>query len=154
MRPNNLLGRRQNLIQTHPRRIQDHRILRRPQWSDRPGGVLLISGADVALDLSRIDVDPSVAQFQPAAVRPRLGAGDHEQLQVGVRVRALMPVGFAGAFRWSELVGLNSEDLEFNENGLVVHLRRSKTDPEGQGRKVGIPYGSTPATCPVRALKT
>ena len=62
-----------------------------------------------------------------------------------IRDRALILVGFAGAFRRSELVGLNIEDLEFNENGLVVHLRRSKTDPEGQGRKVGIPYGSTPA---------
>ena len=62
-------------------------------------------------------------------------------------------IGFAGAFRRSELVGLNIEDLEFNKNGLVVHLRRSKTDPEGQGRKVGIPYGSTPATCPVRAVE-
>src|ERR1039458_7092632 len=64
-----------------------------------------------------------------------------------------MLVGFAGAFRRSELVGLDIEDLEFNENGLVVHLRRSKTDPEGQGRRVGIPYGSSPATCPVRALE-
>ena len=70
-----------------------------------------------------------------------------------VRDRALMLIGFAGAFRRSELVGLDIEDLEFNENGLVVHLRRSKTDPEGQGRKVGIPYGSTPATCPVRAVE-
>jgi integrase len=67
--------------------------------------------------------------------------------------RALILLGFAGAFRRSELVGLNVEDLEFNENGLVVHLRRSKTDPEGQGRKVGIPYGLAPATCPVRAVE-
>ena len=77
---------------------------------------------------------------------------DPERL-IDVRDRALLLVGFAGAFRRSELVGLNTEDLEFNDNGLVVHLRRSKTDPEGEGRKVGIPYGSTPATCPVRALK-
>ena len=69
------------------------------------------------------------------------------------RDRALLLIGFAGAFRRSELVSLNVEDLEFNENGLVIHLRRSKTDPEEQGRKVGIPYGSTPATCPVRAVK-
>ena len=70
-----------------------------------------------------------------------------------VRDRALLLVGFAWAFRRSELVGLDIEDLEFNENGLVVHLRRSKTDPEGQGRKVGIPYGLAPVTCPVRAVQ-
>jgi len=35
-----------------------------------------------------------------------------------------------------------------------VTLRRSKTDQEGQGRKVGIPYESNPETCPVRVLQT
>ena len=80
-------------------------------------------------------------------------AGLDPDRALDVRDRALILVGFAGAFRRSELVGLDIEDLEFNENGLVVHLRRSKTDPEGQGRKVGIPYGSTPATCPVRAVE-
>lgn len=70
-----------------------------------------------------------------------------------VRDRALVLVGFAGAFRRSELVGLDIEDLEFNDEGLVIHLRRSKTDQIGEGRKVGIPYGSAPATCPVRAVK-
>lgn len=80
-------------------------------------------------------------------------AGLDPERPLDVRDRALMLVGFAGAFRWSELVGLNVEDFEFNDDGLVVHLRRSKTDPEGLGRKVGIPYGSTPATCPVRALQ-
>jgi integrase len=34
-----------------------------------------------------------------------------------------------------------------------VTLRRSKTDQEGEGRKVGIPFGSTPACCPVRTLR-
>jgi integrase len=38
-------------------------------------------------------------------------------------------------------------------DGLVVTLRRSKTDQEGKGAEKGIPYGSTPATCPVRALR-
>jgi site-specific recombinase XerD len=70
-----------------------------------------------------------------------------------VRDRALLLAGFAGAFRRSELVGLDVGDLELGRDGLVVNIRRSKTDQAGQGRKVGIPYGSTPATCPVRALE-
>ncbi len=70
-----------------------------------------------------------------------------------VRDRALLLAGFAGAFRRSELVGLDVGDLELNSAGLIVTIRRSKTDQEGQGRKVGLPYGSTPATCPVRALE-
>ena len=69
-----------------------------------------------------------------------------ETLQ-GWRDRALLLVGFAGAFRRSELVSLDYADLDFQSAGLVVTLRRSKTDPEGQGRKVGIPPGSG-VTCP------
>jgi site-specific recombinase XerD len=72
---------------------------------------------------------------------------------LGVRDRALLLVGFASAFRRSELVSLNYEDLTFDRNGLTVLLRRSKTDQTGEGRKVGIAYGSNPATCPVRALQ-
>jgi integrase len=72
---------------------------------------------------------------------------------IGTRDRALLLVGFAGAFRRSELVALDVEDVQFSSDGLVVTLRRSKTDQEGEGRKVGIPYGGNPDTCPVRALK-
>lgn len=72
---------------------------------------------------------------------------------IGLRDRALLTVGFAGAFRRSELVGLTAGDVDQTRDGLVVTLRRSKTDQEGRGRKVGIPFGSDPATCPVRALR-
>jgi site-specific recombinase XerD len=71
----------------------------------------------------------------------------------GHRDRALLLLGFAGAFRRSELVALERKDLAFGADGLTVAIRRSKTDQEGRGRKVGIPYGSEPLTCPVRALQ-
>lgn len=51
----------------------------------------------------------------------------------GLRDRALLLVGFAAALRRSELVGLDVEDLEENGDGLVVRIRRSKTDQEGKG---------------------
>jgi hypothetical protein len=44
-------------------------------------------------------------------------------------------------------------DLSFGEDGLEVLSRRSKTDQEGLGRKVGIPFGGRPRTCPVRAVR-
>ena len=72
---------------------------------------------------------------------------------VGLRNRALILIGFAGAFRRSEIVGLDKADLEFNREGLIINLRRSKTDQEGQGRKVGIPYGTRLETCPIRTLE-
>lgn len=72
---------------------------------------------------------------------------------IGARDRALILLGFAGAFRRSEVVSLDVTDLNFNRDGLTVTLRRSKTDQDGIGRKLGIPYGSNPETCPVRVLQ-
>lgn len=45
----------------------------------------------------------------------------------GIRDKALILLGFAGAFRRSELVGINVEDLEFKEEGLLVRLSFTKT---------------------------
>jgi integrase len=73
---------------------------------------------------------------------------------IGARDRALVLLGFAGAFRRSEVVGLDVEDCAFGRDGLTVTLRRSKTDQDGTGRKIGIPYGSNPETCPVRTIQT
>jgi site-specific recombinase XerD len=60
----------------------------------------------------------------------------------GLRDRALLLLGFAGALRRSELVALNIEDLEETAEGLLVRIRRSKTDQEGAGDFVSIPHGS------------
>jgi integrase len=65
----------------------------------------------------------------------------------------LLLLGFAGALRRSELVGLDVDNVCEGADGLTVRLRRSKTDQEGAGRTVGIPYGSNPITCPVRAWR-
>ena len=73
---------------------------------------------------------------------------------IGLRDRAMVLLGFAGAFRRSELVALDFEDCTFGKDGLTVTLRRSKTDQDGVGRKIGIPYGSNPDTCPVRTVQT
>jgi integrase len=56
-------------------------------------------------------------------------------------------------FRRTELVSLDVADIAFNGDGLVVTLRRGKTDQEGIGRKVGLPFGSNPLTWPVRSLR-
>ncbi len=71
----------------------------------------------------------------------------------GTRDRALLLVGYAGAFRRSELAGLAVQDLAWVEEGAVLTLARSKTDQQGQGRQVAIPHGAHAATCPVRALR-
>ena len=58
----------------------------------------------------------------------------------GKRDRALLLVGFAGAFRRSELVGLDVADVRFDSTAMAVLVRRSKTDQEGAGMTKVIPY--------------
>ncbi len=72
---------------------------------------------------------------------------------VDVRDKALLLLGFAGAFRRAELVALDVEDIKEVPEGLVVMLRRSKVDQEGEGRKVGIPKARRARLCPVAAVK-
>src|ERR1035438_9356029 len=72
---------------------------------------------------------------------------------LGVRDRVLLLIGFCGAFRRSELTALDRDAIEITRDGLVVTIRRSKTDQEAEGRKIGIPYASHLETCPVRSLQ-
>jgi site-specific recombinase XerD len=72
---------------------------------------------------------------------------------LGVRDRALLLIGFCGAFRRSELVALDTADVTFTREGLTLMIRRSKTDQEAEGRKIGIPYASHVETCPIRSLQ-
>ena len=91
-----------------------------------------------AAPLSLVDLRAAVARV-PAGLR-------------GLRDRAMLLLGFAGAFRRSELVALDVDDIEQVDEGIVVTVRRSKTDQESEGRRVGIPLGAHAETCPVAAL--
>ena len=71
---------------------------------------------------------------------------------IGKRDRALLLLGFAGAFRRSELVGLTVADLIDADGGLRVVIRHSKTDQEGQGQEIAIPAGGK--LRPVEAIRT
>ena len=66
--------------------------------------------------------------------------------------KAILLLGFAGGMHRSEIVAINIEDLQHGEEGFAVQIRRSKTDQTGAGRKIGIPYGQGPLTCPVKAV--
>jgi len=62
----------------------------------------------------------------------------------GRRDRAMVILGFAGAFRMSEVVALNVEDLEFE--GVRITIRRSKTDQEGKGQTIAGPARRRPVS--------
>ncbi|WP_311245456.1 MULTISPECIES: tyrosine-type recombinase/integrase [unclassified Microbacterium] len=68
---------------------------------------------------------------------------------LGHRDAALLVMGFAGAFRRSELASRLVGDVTVHtEDGLHVRLLTSKTDQEGRGSVKGLPYGANPLTCP------
>jgi len=58
----------------------------------------------------------------------------------GMRDKALLLIGFAGAFRRAELVSIQVEDILFVDEGMIIHMRRGKTDQVGKGRDIAIPF--------------
>lgn len=79
---------------------------------------------------------------------------DNEPSLAGARDRALLLVGFFGAFRRSELARLHVEDLHDDPRGLVVELPWSKTNQYGtQHDLVALPRLARPDRCPVTALE-
>lgn len=71
-----------------------------------------------------------------------------------IRDRALLLLTFAGAFRRSELVAVNVEDITFTNKGMEIKIHRSKTDQEGEGyTKVIMPAKEDKMYCPIITLK-
>lgn len=68
------------------------------------------------------------------------------------RDSALLQMGFFGAFRRSELVALEVSYLQWEREGLLILLPRSKTDQAGEGLNKAIPYGDS-LCCPAKALR-
>jgi site-specific recombinase XerD len=69
------------------------------------------------------------------------------------RDRAVLLFGFAAALRRSELAALLVGEVIDTADGLRLAVARSKTDQEAEGEVLGLPYGSNPPTCPVRAWR-
>ncbi len=70
-----------------------------------------------------------------------------------LRDRTLLLVGFAGAFRRSELVAIRIGDVTFSDAGVLIDVRRSKTDQVGRGHVKAIPRLPGPRRlCPARTL--
>lgn len=64
----------------------------------------------------------------------------------GTRNAAILALGFSAALRRSEIIGLRLEDVKFisernKPKGIIVTIRKSKTDQEGKGQDIAIPYG-------------
>ena len=104
-----------------------------------------VRGIRRTLGTAKIKKVPATAE-RLLAMAANTGAG-----LKGLRDRALLLIGFAGALRRSELVALNIEDIEEAPDGMKITIRHSKTDQEGAGQTIAIPFGKI--ACPVAALK-
>lgn len=72
---------------------------------------------------------------------------------IGIRDRALLLVGFAGALRRSEVVGIDVSQCAWHRDGLIITVPESQERRDGPAQDVGLPYGRHPVTCPVRAFE-
>lgn len=98
------------------------------------------------MDSIRHNIGTAADKKQAAVIDDiRLMVNTLDNRLIGIRDRAMLLIGFAGAFRRSELTGLTMDNIEFNRNGVTITLHTEY--------KKGIPYGSNEDTCPVRALQ-
>ena len=72
---------------------------------------------------------------------------------LAARDRALLVLGFYGALRRSELIALDTTDIEVNDQGLVVSLRRSKTDQDAAGRRIAMLHTGAGDSCPAEVYQ-
>jgi integrase len=142
------LGRRPSTIRRARIAIGLEHALRGATRPDQHAGIRQLErGIGRTLGAREEGAPPLLAAELAQAVKA-LGHGPRD-----LRDRALLLVGFAGAFRRSELAGLNLADVRFTAQGLEVSVRRSKEDQLGHGATTTIPFGTVDATCPVRALR-
>lgn len=71
----------------------------------------------------------------------------------GRRDRALLLLAWGGALRRSEVVALTTGDVALEDRGMVLQVRRGKTDQLATGRAVALPFGRRADYCPVRAYE-
>lgn len=71
---------------------------------------------------------------------------------IGVRDRAVILLGYASALRPGELSALDTSDIIAKPTGVLIKVRRSKTDQDARGQLVGVARGGNPLTDPIRAL--
>jgi integrase len=71
---------------------------------------------------------------------------------IGIRDRAVILLGYASAMRPGEVSALDVDDLTPKPAGVLISVRRSKTDQDARGQFVGVARGDNRLTDPIRAL--
>ena len=114
-----------------------HRLAGLPSPSGHEAVRAVMRGIRRTAGTALVQKAPATAE-RVAAMLAAVPAGPLQ----GKRDRALLLLGFAGAFRRSELVALEVADLTYEPDGMRVLIRRGKADQEGQGQEIAIPRGT------------
>jgi integrase len=92
----------------------------------------------------------------PVVENAHVSEGLRARYVTALRDRAMLLLGFWSGCRRAELVALTIGDVQAHPSGLAVHVRRSKTDQEGVGTLIGVPYVPNRSNglpvCPVGAV--
>ena len=109
--------------------------------------------AEVAQTMNGIRKDKGAGQKQAKPIVTRQLSRILSKLGYSIfdkRDAAILALGWACALRSAEIVALELQDVEILPDGLIVTVRRSKTDQEAKGRKIGVPFAADDAGfCPV-----
>jgi site-specific recombinase XerD len=122
-----------------------HKLASLATPTDAEGVKATLRGIRRSVGAAKVRKAPALAERVKAMV-----AASPDTL-AGKRDRALILLGFAGAFRRSELVALDVADIKESDAGLRVTIQHSKTDQDGEGATIAIARGAV--ACPVRALR-
>lgn len=90
--------------------------------------------------------------FTPEDIRLMTAVLREDNSDRAIRDASILTLGFASALRRSNLAWMRFEDLEWCADGIRIHIRREKQDRTREGRMLGITYGNSDTTCPVRSL--
>ncbi|WP_441258993.1 site-specific integrase [Bradyrhizobium sp. 521_C7_N1_3] len=124
-----------------------HKLASLPTPTDSEAVKATLRGIRRAIGAAKVKKAPAVTTRIKAMVATCPAA------ITGKRDRALLLLGFGGAFRRSELVALNVEHIEETPEGLLVLIAKSKTDQEAEGATIAVARGSSSETCPVVAVR-
>lgn len=93
------------------------------------------------------------APLTASEMRDLIDALDDHPGLLSTRDRALLLVGWFGAFRQSELVALRLDEITAHgEEERSLFLPRSKTDQSGEGHRKWLTKQVNPKYCPLRAI--
>lgn len=129
-----------------------HEAANLPKPATKPARAAL---KDYRTEIATDENGRRVRKARPATItklRAMVATCDPDTL-AGARDRALLVLGFATGCRRSEIAALNLTDVAFEEEGVVVTVRKSKTDKDAHGRQPKLIAGNHPETCPIRTLQ-